>query len=266
MMPLALYFMETFPVQRHFDVSVSFKTRGCTAFLASGMLFVDICVQFDCFGVKQGIHLFCYQICNSSILEGHSDPQAFHHWHHWRDDWRFVPLPTPTTSTRSSVHTVAPSVLSALRHPPPPPLGSRVRHCTPHPPLVPSAILAPLCAVAPSSTFLAPSTARLPAMADRPLSCSAAKALAERGVTPPLGGISCFLLPSHDAAANRRQRRPWRGSVLSAVSASTSAFSTSAAGAAFLGDAGGARIHGGAGGFAGLPLWVSASDSRQSPG
>jgi len=212
-------------VERHFDVSVSFETLGCTAVLASGTMFVDIGVQSDCLGVKQEIHLLCYQICNSSILGGQSDPQAGDHWHHWRDGWRFVPLPARTISARRGAHAVAPSVLSAFRTPPPlpPRLSRATRCCTPRPPLVPSAILAPPSPVTPFSTLLSLSTARLLATTDRPPSCAASKALVERGVIPPLGGAARLLVPAHDVAADRRQRRPWRGEARATVSDSTAA-------------------------------------------
>jgi len=45
-------------------------------------------------------------------------------------------------------------------------------------------------------------------------------------VAPPLGGPARLLVPAHDVAADRRQRRPWRGAARAAVSDSTAAFSS----------------------------------------
>ena len=148
---------------------------------------------------------------------------------------------------------------------PPPRLWRAAWCCTPRPPLVLSAILGPPGPVTPLSTLLSLSTGRLLATANRPPSCAAAKALADRGVIPSLGGAVRLLVPAHDVAANRRQGRPWRGAARATVSDSTAALFASAAGTILLGGAGGDHVHGGSGRLAGVPLWVSARDWRQSP-
>jgi len=101
---------------------------------------------------------------------------------------------------------------------------------------------------------------------DTTFHATAAKTLVERGVVPLLGNPARLLVPAHDVAADRRQRRPWRGAARAAVSDSTAAFfASTAAGATFLDGAGGDHVHGGARGLAGVPLWVSERDWRQSP-